>query len=277
MLAREVDRATRRWVRATGRPVALDTTLWLQGPVGDLDAIGDRWLHREARRLDAVVAADDGDAGLLPSVDLLSREGFAPADLAAEVRDFYERTSAWRLDVWAGWSPWAWTGGWLISQVFAGRLEQLALPMRPLDVAHGMTSDVVPLLAGGRQVAAMWLRRLRSTGAVVFSGLYSVVQLPSGEPAVRVVFPLPEGRLVVLLRPVDAPSGGLLLESGPGGWGEPGTYLVVETPSGCWARRVPLHESFNVHLDDEGLLRTDHHLRLGAATVLRLHYRLSRA
>jgi hypothetical protein len=136
---------------------------------------------------------------------------------------------------------------------------------------------VVPLRAQGEQVAAMWLRRLRSTGAVVFSGLYSVVELPSGEPAVRVVFPLPEGRLVVLLRAVNAPGGALLLESGPGAWGTPGTYLVVETSSGCWARRVPLHESFHVYLDDEGVLRTDHHLRLGAATVLRLHYRLTRA
>lgn len=76
---------------------------------------------------------------------------------------------------------------------------------------------------------------------------------------------------------VGIAGGALLLESGPGAWGTPGTYLVVETPSGCWARRVPLHESFHVHLDDEGVLRTDHHLRLGGATALRLHYRLTRA
>jgi hypothetical protein len=148
--------------------------------------------------------------------------------------------------------------------------------MRSLDLARGMSSAVTPLVRDGAQVGALWLRRLRATGGIVFSGLYGVVALPgSGEPVVRVTFPLPRGRLVVLLRPTATGRGGLRLTSGAGRWGDPGAYLVVDGPRGARARRIPVHEEFHVFVDDEGVLRTDHHLALGRLPVLRLHYRLT--
>lgn len=280
MLTRGIDGATRLWVRVTGRRVDLGATSWLQGPVGDVDRVGDAWLPGEAERLGAVVGTPGGtgtaSSGLLGSVGDLDRTGFAAAALAEPVRRFYERTSAWRLDAWVGWAPWAWPFGWAVAALFARRLDQLALPMRSLDLAHGMSSAVTPLVRDGAQVGALWLRRLRATGGIVFSGLYGVMPLPgTGEPAVRVTFPLPRGRLVVLLRPTATARGGLVLTSGAGGWGDPGAYLVVDKPDGCWARRVPVHERFHVVVDDEGVLRTDHHLHLGALPVLRLHYRLT--
>ena len=276
MSGQRLDRVTQRWVRLTGRRVDLSEQTWLQGPVGDVESIGDRWLSHEARRLGAAVGDSDG-RGLVPAMARLDGPAFASARLAPSVREFYERTSQWRLDAWIGWSPWAWPGGWLISRLFARRLQQLALPLRPLDVAHGMSSTVTPLVRDGRQVAALWLRRLRATGDVLFSGLYGVVDLaaPVG-PAVRVTFPLPNGRLVVLLEVTNAPDGGLLLSSQAGGWGQPGAYLVVERDRRTWARRIPVHETFHVHLDDEGVLRTDHRLSLGAAPVLRLNYRITK-
>jgi hypothetical protein len=36
---------------------------------------------------------------------------------------------------------------------------------------------------------------------------------------------------------------------------------------------VPIHETFRVYVD-EGILRTDHVLRLWSAPVIRLHYKL---
>jgi hypothetical protein len=35
-----VDRTTQRWVKATGRRVALEECSWLEGRVGDVDVIG---------------------------------------------------------------------------------------------------------------------------------------------------------------------------------------------------------------------------------------------
>lgn len=154
----------------------------------------------------------------------LDGPGFAAADLHPLVREFYEHTASWRLDVWSHWWPPAWPAGWLISAAFARRLEQLSLPLRPLDVAHGMTSEVTPVVDdSGAVIGTRWHRGLRATGQTVYSGWYGSTELAgSGRRAVRVCFPLPDGRLVVLLRPAVTPTGGLVLFSGAGEWGQEG-------------------------------------------------------
>ncbi|GGV13704.1 hypothetical protein GCM10010182_38010 [Actinomadura cremea] len=271
-----LDRLTQRWVRTTGRRVDLRDATWLAGPRGDRDRVGGSWLRKEAGRLGGRVRAGAADAGLLPSMTVLDGPAFDSGDLHPHVRDFYEHTTRWRVDLWSQWSPWAWPFGWLVSALFARRLQQLALPLRPLDVAHGMTSEVTPVAGpDGTPLGASWQRRLRATGATVFSGWYQSTVLPRvAQPRVRVVFPLPNGRLVVLLRPQVTAGGGLLLTSPGGGWGEDGAYLVVERGPGAWARRIPVHERFHVHVDGEGVLRTDHALNLWSIPVLKLHYRL---
>jgi hypothetical protein len=275
---RLLDAGTRAWVRLTGRRVDLRAEHWLAGPTGDVARVGDTWLADEVVRRGGRVTDAGGDTGLLASMALLDGPGFDAAKLRPEVRDFYERTSRWRLQVWTQWCSAAWPFGWLISVLFARRLEQLSLPLRPLDVAHGMSSDVRTVVGpDGAVLGTSWHRRLRSTGDTVFSGWYGVQRVPGAErPSVRVVFPLPNGRLVVLLRPDVAHDGSLLLTSASGRWGDDGAYLVVQ-PRGRdrgWARRIPVHEQFRVFVDDEGVLRTDHRIDLWRLPVLRLHYRL---
>ena len=140
-----VDRSTQAGVRATGWTVDLGEHPWLDGPVGDPTVIGDEWLPREASRLGGEL--HDG-GGLLESFENLAGEGFDPSGLPSAIVDFYERTTEWRLDVWSQWSPAAFPGGWLLSSLFARRLQQLALPLRPLDVAQGMDSRVTGSSAG---------------------------------------------------------------------------------------------------------------------------------
>lgn len=265
-------------MRSTGRRVDLRAEPWLDGPRGGRDQVGDSWLTREAVRHDGRMLNGEHDAGLLRSVTSLDGPGFDSGELLPEVRNFYEHTARWRLELWSQWSPLAWPFGWLISALFARRLQQLSLPLRPLDVAHGMSSELTPVVgADGRLIGTSWRRRLRANGATVFSGWYQHVALPGRRrPSVRVVFPLPNGRLVVLLRPEVTAGGGLTLISPAGRWGDDGAYLVVDRGdvSPIRARRIPVHERFHVFVDTEGILRTDHTLTLWSLAVLRLHYRL---
>jgi hypothetical protein len=271
-----IDRATQAWVRATGRSVRLADHPWLDGPVGDPNLIGDEWLPREAQRLGGELHEA---GGLVETMDSLAGDTFDPSRLAPEIVDFYERTTEWRLDAWSQWSPLALPGGWLLSVVFAKRLQQLALPLRPLDVALGMDSRVVALRAGsGRQLGAAWLRTLRSTGQIVYSGWYGVTQLPNtAAPSMRVMFPLPTGSVTIFLRPSVDATGALILTSPISHFGDDGAYLIVGTGAGkATVRRVPLNERFRVYVDDEGTLRTDHSLNLWNIPALRFHYRLDR-
>jgi hypothetical protein len=272
-----VDRFTQQFVRATGRKVSFDEHPWLLGPIGGSREIGDDWLNLEAEREGGSV----GEGGLLGAMSVLDGPGFSASDLAGPVVDFYERTSEWRLEVWSQWCPAAWPFGWLISSVFAKRLQQLNLPLRPLDTAYGMDSAVMAVKDHtGSQVGAAWLRTLRSTGQAIYSGWYSAELLPgAARPSVRVVFPLPNGSVTVLLRPEVRSDGALILTSPGGRFGGEGAYLVVARPDrkSGWALRVPLAERFVVFVDEEGVLRTDHELNLSQVPVLRLRYRLEAA
>lgn len=271
-----IDRGTQTWVRTTGKVVAFEDEPWLLGPTGGVRVVGDEWVACEADRLGAQVV--DG-GGLLDDFGRLAGDGFDPAYLQRPIADFYEHTSAWRLEVWSQWCPVVWPFGWLLSAVFAQRLQQLSLPLRPLDVAQGLDSQVLTVKdADGSQLGAAWLRKLRSTGQNVYSGFYGVTQLPKRDrPSVRVAFPLPNGSVTVFLRPDVGHDGALKLTSPLGAFGDDGAYLIVrrDDRSAC-VRRVPLAEQFVVWVDDEGTLRTDHALSLWQVPVLRFHYRLER-
>jgi hypothetical protein len=274
-----VDRATQRWVIATGRPVAIDARSWLDGPVGAPEGVGDTWIGQHAVRVGASISEDER-GGLLPDVRRCDGPGFDASRLRPQIRDFYEVTADWQLDVWSRWSRWAEPGGRLINATFARRLRQLALPLDPLDTAYGMTSRVITFTApDGEHLGTAWQRTLRTTGATVFGGFYGTVSLPgASRPSVRVVFPLPNGSVTVFLRPEVTATGDLLLTSPRGEFGQDGAYLVVREAGSDhgWVRRVPLHERFDVFLDPAGDLRCDHQLLLRRAEVIRLHYRLRR-
>jgi hypothetical protein len=222
------------------------------------------------------VRDDVPGAGLIDDVAQLDGPGFVSADLAAPVRGFYEHTADWRMEVWTGWTPLFWPGGELVSRLFGKRVGQLALPMRPLDVARGMDSRVALITDHtGRQRAAGWLRTLRSTGEYVFSGCYSHRTLPGADrPSVHVAFPLEHGNVQVFLRPDHDAEGALRLRSPEGRFGADGAYVVVEDDGRTFAARAPVHEEFHVYVDEEGVLRADHRLALWSADAVRLHYRL---
>ena len=274
-----LDLGSRKFWQLTGRRVNLEgREQWLDAPVSRSPLVSTEWLEAEAARHGGTLGEQDPRAGLLPSMSVLDGPGFEADRLHPDVRDFYEHTASWRMEVWTGWSPLFWPSGELISRLWGRRIEQLALPTRPLEVAHGMDSQVTPIWdRHGSQVAAAWTRTLRSNGRLVFSGAYSARTLPGADrPSVHVAFPLESGNVQVFLRPSVVDGGGLVLESSRGQFGGDGAYVVVRDGA-AHAARVPLHEVFHVYVDAHGVLRADHELRLWRAPVVRLHYKLERA
>ena len=281
-LGQSLDRATRAFWRTAGRRVDLDgAEAWLRAPTHDGEVVGDGWIDRVEHRAgpDRRDLPRDGDGcGLIADMSVLDGPGFAAADLDPQVRDFYEHTSDWRMEVWTQWCGVFRPGGALVERLFGRRVQQLALPTRPMDVALGMDSRVVPFVDASGDAAAAWVRTLRSTGGVVYSGAYSARTLPGADRAsVHVAFPLPAGNVQVFLRPGVRPDGSLDLVSGGGTFGADGAYVVVDERGRASASRAPVHERFHVYVDEEGILRTDHALALWSATVVRLHYKLTRS
>ena len=227
-----VDRLTQRWVRATGRYVDLRDDDWLRGPVGSATLTGDRWIDDEVQRIGGN-RVEGG--GLLRQVDdlLASDES---GQVRPAVANFYEKTTDWGMDVDVRWSPIAWPFGWIISRLFARRLRQLSLPLFSDDTAEGMESQVSNVIDDeGNQLGAAWLRTLRSNRQTVYSGWYGPILLPGGIRSLRVVFPLPNGSLMVFLTATVGNEGALVLRSPLGEFGEAGAYLIVNDDGGWGA------------------------------------------
>lgn len=197
-----------------------------------------------------------------------------------EIRDFYEHTSGYRLEAWSEAPLPTRLFLWALTRFVSRRMDQLNFPVSSLELAGGMTSEVLPMIdADGRRHFTGWLRRVAASERVIYTGLYSV-QRPVGyrDPCVKVSFPVPFGSSTVFLRPEGQPDGSFKLISSGARFGEPGFYRMVEVDDAHWRVRYirTLRELFHVYVDKHGALRTDHTVRFLGLTPLRLHYKLER-
>jgi hypothetical protein len=275
------DYATQRWVQLTGRLVDLGRDPWLAGPVGHVRGIGREFFADLASRegLELRHDADSHARGLISDFAALAAPDFDPARVHPAVVDFYARTSAYELDAWAEWSGAFRPFGTLLGHLFSRRLQQLNVPLSALDTSRGVTSDVVQLVepATGRVRHTAWVRELLGTGNVLYAGDYSLAAVPGRRGrCVKVVFPLPNGNAIVLMRPEVHTDGSLSIVSAGRRFGDPGFYFTVHDHRGrVRARYVrAMQERIRVYPDEHGNVRADHALKLWGATFLRLHYRL---
>jgi hypothetical protein len=268
------------WVRLTGKRIREADAPWLRCPLGERGRIGTGIYERIARDENLQICGPAG-AGLIPDFNALRGPGFNPDAIHAAIRHFYEHAASYHLEVWTEVSLIGRFFLWLLVEFISRRMEQLNFPISSLEVAKGMSSEVVQLTepGSGRFVYTGWLRRLKSSGHVIYAGLYSVVSVPGEKiPCVKVTFPC-NGSANVYLRPVEHPDGCFGLDSSGSLWGRAGFYRVVRAGADHWRVRhvKTLHELFHVYVDDEGVLRTEHTISFLGLTIIRLHYKMSLA
>lgn len=274
------DWVTQRWVCATGRRVDLAANPWLDGPIGGTRQIGKSFFETYAAGKNLEMNFS-GIRGLVPDFRLLQIDNPSLSRVAAPVQVFYEQTSQYDLDVWSDWKGIFRPFGKALSLIFSRRLQQLNVPLSPLDSAKGMTSSVIQLHnpATGTAVCTAWVRELHATGNVVYAGSYSVSKVPGhASPCVKVDFPLPNGSAIVLMKAEANPDNSLSLKSRGKRFGDPGFYFVVHDGKGSvWARYVAsMKEEIRVFAAEENTVRADHFLWLWGIPFLRLHYRMRR-
>jgi hypothetical protein len=266
------------WVRITGKRLRDGSAPWLAAPLGEPGRIGTKIYERIAQE-EGLQMRIPPDAGLIPDFDALRGPSFKPDAIRSEIRHFYEHAAQYHLEVWSEVSLIGRFFLWLLVEFISRRMDQLNFPISSLEVAKGMTSQVMQLVepSTGRIAYTGWLRRLKSSGHVIYAGLYSTVQVPGeANPCVKVTFPC-RGSANVYLSPVNHPDGSFGLDSSGSAFGRSGFYRMVQAGKGY--RRVryvkTLHELFHVYVDDEGILRTDHTISFHGLTIIRLHYKMS--
>jgi hypothetical protein len=274
-----VDWFTQRWVELTGRRVRLEDAPWLEGPTGSVHGIGADFFERwgEARGLRTLHASPDD--GLLAGLGDLRGPGFEPERVHPLIDAFYAHTASFDLQIESRWSGPFRALGWLVARIFARRLAQLNMPLGSRDLGAGVESRIVRLADDeGSVLHTAWVRTSVQSGLPVFVGQYGSTNVPGhAGPCVKVVFPLPNGNAIVVLRPrVDA-DGGLSLLCDGRGIGDPGFYFtVLAGPGELWVRYVrTMKEQLSLAVEGERIV-AQHRFRVFGMPFLELGYRITR-
>jgi hypothetical protein len=252
---------------------------WLMGPLGG-KRIGDSPYREVASDEGLTVERESRDGGLIPSFEDLRAADFDPSRVHPLVRDFYEHTGAWSMDVWSQTYFPANIALYLLVTTISRQVDQLNFPLTPLDTAHGLKSEIISMRRpDGTTRYTGWFRTLGDEQRVLYTGFYMTERAPGAPgPCVKVVFPMPRGNATVVLRPSIGDGGSLILESSGRGFGDAGFYRVQARDDErvrVWRIRT-LRERFHVYVDAAGVLRCDHAIRFLGLPVLKLHYKLFR-
>lgn len=266
-----LDWTTQWWNILLGKKVDPVADAWLLGPTGNIGENAEEFINRLAveNRLD--IRRNAPGAGLLDSLDEWG-------SVRPQVAAFYQRTSEFELETKGIWKPVFGSLGRLVAKLFSRRIQQLNLPHAKPGQPVAFTSDIIQLVNGEQlPVYTIWHRSLKETGEVVFYGVYTRCRLPSGELAVKAIFPLPRGNATVVFRATVDAQGNLDLLSAGQDYGEPGFYFLVEDSSGClWKHYLPsFRENIRVFEDDHGVLQAAHSMSLWSRQVYHLNYRIT--
>ena len=262
-----------------GRTYERAKVSWLLGPLGG-PRIGDATYREVCEAEGLSMERDARQGGLGPSFDVLGSPSFDAQRVHPSIRDFYQHTARYEMDVWSRVYFPASIGLWLLVKTISRQVNQLNFPLSPLDTARGMRSEIIMLRTPDGAVRYTgWLRQLAQDELVVYTGFYMTETSPTlGMRCVKVVFPMPNGNATVVLRPKLDADGSLILDSSGKRFGDAGFYRVQGRGPDrvrVWQIKT-LKEHFRVFVDDRGVLRCDHSVRFLGLPVLRLHYKMFR-
>ena len=234
------------------------------------------------RELAAVIGghyiASTPDIGIVASIDELAGPELDPAGIDPLVREFYEHTTRFTLDIVPQWRLWVRPGYLLYRTVVARPLGQANVPMNQRETQRGIRSRIDTITPAGGDVVAIrgWIRSFTDTDEPIYVGIYTTYR-HGGRGYVSVGFPLPQASFTATLLPRARPGGGLVLTS-RSDLDQPGHYLAYIDPSTKDLTVLAVHgfaEQLDVYLHD-GNLRAEHAFSIFGLPFLVLHYRMHR-
>lgn len=240
--------------------------------------VGTGYVRALADALGGSYTADAPDVGIVASLDSLAGPELDPAQVHPLVREFYEHTTRFTLDIVPEWRLWVRPGYLLYRNLLARPLGQASVPMNQRETQRGIRSRIDTITAPGEDVVAVrgWIRSFTDNDEPIYIGIYTTYR--DGERGyVSVGFPLPQASFTATLAPRTRPGGGLILTS-RSELKHPGhylTYIDPETRELTTAAVEGFAEQLDVYLDG-GELRAEHAFWIFGIPFMVLHYRMHR-
>ena len=239
--------------------------------------VGTEFVRSLATQLGGEYVRDAPEVGIVASLDELVGGDFYPAAVDPLVREFYEHTTRFALDIVPQWRAWVRPGYLLYRTALARPLGQANVPMNQRQAQRGVVSRIDTIDPGdGAPVVRGWIRSYADDDEPIYVGIYTTYRR-GGRGYVSVGFPLPGGSFTATLEPRLRPGGGLTLTS-TGTVADPGHYLsLVDPDTGELTTLAVPGFGEDLHVwSDGGELRADHAFSLFGLPFLVLRYRIRR-
>ncbi|HET6664068.1 MAG TPA: hypothetical protein VFG94_07405 [Acidimicrobiales bacterium] len=228
--------------------------------------------------LGGTYVADASDVGIVASMDELAGPEFDPGSVDPPVREFYEHTTRFTLDIVPAWRPWVRPGYLLYRSLVARPLGQASVPMNQREALRGIRSriDTITLDPDDAVAVRGWIRSFVDNDEPIYVGIYTTYR-HDGRGYVSVGFPLPQASFTATLVPRARPGGGLVLTS-RSDLDHAGHYLTFVDAATRELTALAVRgfaEQLDVYVDD-GELRAEHAFWVFGFPFLVLHYRIRR-
>jgi hypothetical protein len=247
--------------------------------------VGTDYVRSLAQLRGGTYTPDVADIGIVASLDELAGPSFDPARTDPLVREFYEHTTRFALDIVPQWRLWVRPGYLLYRTLLARPLGQANVPMSQREAQRGVRSRIDTITGGdtgaGEAVTVRgWIRSRADTGEPIYVGIYTTYR-HEGRGYVSVGFPLPQASFTATLLPQARPGAGngqgLVLDS-RSELDQPGHYLTYIDAQTAELTTVAVR-GFAERLDvytEAGELRAEHAFWVFGLPFLVLHYRMHR-
>jgi hypothetical protein len=239
--------------------------------------VGTGYVRSLAEELGAHYTPDAPDTGIVSSLETLAGPELDPRQVDPLVREFYEHTTRFALDIVPHWRLWVRPGYLLYRTVVARPLGQASVPMNQREAQRGIRSriDTVTGVDGAVSVRG-WIRSFADDDEPIMVGIYTTYA-HRGCGYVSVGFPVPEGSFTATLLPRSRPDRGMTLTSRVHD-GQAGHYLTYVDTAADELTALAVHgfeEQLDVFVED-GALRAEHAFWVFGFPFLVLHYRITR-
>jgi hypothetical protein len=238
--------------------------------------VGTGYVRALADVIGGTYTADAADVGIVGSLDELAGPDFDPSDVDPDVREFYEHTTRFTLDIVPHWRLWVRPGYLLYHSLVARPLGQANVPMNQRDTQRGIRSRI-DTITSDELVVRGWIRSFADDDEPIYIGIYTTYR-HEGTGYVSVGFPIPQSSFTATLLPRNRSGGGLLLTSRGDPAGHAGHYLTYIDPDSRALTTLAVHgfaEQLDVFLGADGLA-AKHAFRVFDIPFLVLHYRITR-
>ena len=238
--------------------------------------VGTAYVEQLSEVLGGTYTADAPDVGIVASMDELAGPEFDPDSVDPRVREFYEHTTRFTLDIVPEWRQWVRPGYLLYRDLVARPLGQASVPMNQREALRGIRSriDTITLDQGGPVAVRGWIRSFADNDEPIYVGIYTTYR-HGGRGYVSVGFPLPQASFTATLVPRSRPDGGLVLTS-RSDLDHPGHYLTFVDAATRELTALAVRgfaEQLDVYVHD-GELRAEHAFWVFGLPFLVLHYRI---